>query len=116
MPIPIDTKLYEKVKKQADQVYKKHSAYKSGYIVQQYLKNNGRYIDDGSKPTLKRWYAEQWMDIGNKDYPVYRPTKIISKKYTPLTVDEIDKNDLKKQISLKQKIKGFKNLPPFKKK
>ena len=35
-------------------------------------------------------------------------------KKTPLTYDEIDKRQLKKQIALKQIIKGNKNLPKFK--
>lgn len=115
MPTPNDPKLYEKVKEYADTIYKKHSAYKSGFIVKTYVKHGGTYRDDGKEPTLKRWYAEKWQDIGNKDYPVYRPTRKISRD-TPLTVNEIDRTNLKKQISLKQKIKGFQNLPPFKKK
>lgn len=116
MPTPNDPKLYEKVKEYADTIYKKHSAYKSGFIVKTYVNHGGTYRDDGKQHNLKRWFNEKWQDVGNKDYPVYRPTKIISKKYTPLTVNEIDKANLKKQISLKQKIKGSQNLPPFKKK
>jgi hypothetical protein len=34
---------------------------------------------------------------------------------TPLTVHEINPSNLKKQIALKQMIKGKSNLPPFKK-
>ena len=64
---------------------------------------------------LKRWFKEKRQDVGHKDYPVYRPTKRINSK-TPLTLNEIDKDSLKEQIKLKQKIKGNKNLPPFKKK
>ena len=33
MPIINDKNLYAKVKKMADEIYKKPSAYKSGYIV-----------------------------------------------------------------------------------
>jgi hypothetical protein len=62
---------------------------------------------------LTRWFLEDWKDVGNKEYPVYRPTKRINKE-TPLTVNEINKTNLMKQILLKQKIKGKKNLPPFK--
>jgi hypothetical protein len=51
--------------------------------------------------------------VGNKEYPVYRPTIRINSK-TPLIVSEIDKKNLKSQIRLKQQIKGEKNLPPFK--
>jgi len=115
MAIPKDEKLYNKVKDQADKIYEKHSAYKSGYIVKEYKRLGGTYIDDGTEKTLKRWYEEEWKDVGNKSYPVYRPTKRITKN-TPLTVNEIDKDNLKQQIKLKQKIKGSENLPPFKKK
>jgi hypothetical protein len=43
---------------------------------------------------------------------VYRPTKRVNKT-TPLTVQEIEPSNLKKQINLKQKYLGVKNLPPF---
>lgn len=115
MPIPKDKILYQKVKKMADQIYEKSSAYKSGYIVKKYKELGGEYIDDKQPKELKRWFSEQWVDIGKKDYPVYRPTVRINKQ-TPLTVSEIDKKQLKEQIKLKQIIKGKKNLPKFKKK
>jgi hypothetical protein len=57
-------------------------------------------------------WLSQWSDVGGKDYPVYRPTKKVSKT-TPLTVSEIDPHQLKEQIALKQVIRGKKNLPPF---
>ena len=113
MPTPTDINLYNKAKKIADEVYKKSSAYKSGFIVKKYKELGGTYKDDNKPKNLKRWYSEKWMDIGNKEYPVFRPTKRINEK-TPLTPNEIDKDNLKKQIKLKQKIKGKKNLPPFK--
>lgn len=115
MPIVNDKNLYEKVKKMADEIYKKPSAYKSGYIVKKYKELGGTYMDDKQRKPLKRWFDEKWKDIGNKDYPVFRPTIRVNKD-TPLTFSEIDKKQLQKQIKLKQKIKGEKNLPPFKKK
>ena len=115
MPTVIDKELYDLVKEQANKIYKKPSAYKSGYIVKTYKSMGGRYQDDNKTKNLKRWFLENWKDIGNKDYPVYRPTRRISDK-TPLTVSEIDKSNLIKQIYLKQKIKGNKNLPAFIKK
>ena len=114
MPEVIDKELYNIAKAKADKIYKKSSAYKSGYIVKTYLKLGGRYKNDGKEKELKRWYNEKWADIGHKDYPVYRPTIRVNNK-TPLTVNEIDPKNLKKQIRLKQKIKGNKNLKPFKK-
>ena len=116
MPIPKDKTLYEKVKKMADQVYTKPSAYKSGYIVKKYKELGGEYIDDNQPKELKRWFSERWENINpNKGYPVLRPTVRINKQ-TPLTVSEIDKKQLKEQIKLKQIIKGKKNLPKFQKK
>ena len=56
MAIPIDTELYEKAKAMADKIYKKHSAYKSGWIVKKYKELGGRYKDDGERK-LKRWFA-----------------------------------------------------------
>ena len=99
----------------ADEIYKKPSAYKSGYIVKKYKEMGGTYENDNKDKNLKRWFNEKWEDVGHKAYPVYRPTKRINSK-TPLTVNEIDKDNLKEQIKLKQKIKGKKNLPKFKSK
>jgi hypothetical protein len=104
--------LYKKVKKMADETYSKPSAYKSGYIVKKYKELGGTYSGTKKNTGLTRWYKESWQDIGNKDYPVYRPTKRITKD-TPLTASEISPSNLKKQIALKQKIKGTKNLPKF---
>lgn len=113
MPIPKDKPLYNKVKKDADKIYKKPSAYKSGYIVKTYKKLGGEYLDDNQPKNLKNWFNSKWQDVGNKPYPVYRPTKRVNKK-TPLLVSEIDPKNLKDQIALKQIIKGKSNLPPFK--
>jgi len=112
MPIPKDKELYKFVKKIADETYKKSSAYKSGYITKLYKSLSGEYIDDNKEKKLKRWFKEKWQDIGNEEYPVFRPTIRINKD-TPLTVNEIDPEQLKEQIKLKQKIKGKKNLPKF---
>ena len=63
--------LYDKVKLYADQIYKKPSAYKSGFIVKTYKRLGGTYSDDNKQKPLARWYNERWQDIGNKSYPVY---------------------------------------------
>ena len=111
MPEPIDKELYLDVKKYADSVYSKPSAYKSGFIVKTYKERGGRYEGDGKKP-LARWFKEDWKDVGGKDYPVYRPTKRISKD-TPLLPSEIDPSNLRQQIRTKQSIKGNSYLSPF---
>ena len=112
MPIPINTKLYKKVFREADVVYDKPSAYKSMWIQREYKRRDGIYKEDGKERKLDRWKREEWRDIGNKEYPVYRPTKRINDA-TPLTASEIDPIQAKTQIALKQKIRGSKNLPPF---
>jgi hypothetical protein len=104
--------LYEKAKQIADKTYSKPSAYKSGFIVKKYKELGGTYSGKKEDKGIGRWFKEDWKDIGNKEYPVYRPTKRVSKD-TPLTPDEIDPSNLKKQIALKQKIKGKSNLPAF---
>lgn len=104
--------LYEEVKRYADTIYKKPSAYKSGFIVKKYKELGGTYSEDNKPKKLKQWFAESWTDVGGKDYPVYRPTIRVNKS-TPLTVPEIDPSNLKKQIALKQKIRGRYNLPKF---
>lgn len=112
MNIPTDKTLYEKVKKQADMVYDKPSAYKSGYIVKTYKSLGGKYSGTKQNTGLVNWFRESWKDIGNKTYPVYRPTKRVNKN-TPLLASEINPTNLKQQIALKQKIRGTKNLPAF---
>ena len=112
MPIPENLKLYQKVKLIADDKYKKSSAFKSGFIVKTYKAMGGTYKDDGKEQNLKRWFKEKWVDIGNKEYPVFRPSIRINKD-TPKTVSELNPKYIEKQINLKQKIKGNKNLPKF---
>ena len=113
MPIIENKQLYDKARAEADKVYSKPSAYKSMYIVKRYKELGGTYDDDNKPKNLDRWKKEKWIDIGGQEYPIYRPTKRISKE-TPLTVSEIDPKQAIEQIALKQKIKGNANLPKFK--
>ena len=113
MPIIDDPILYSSVKREANNIYGKPSAYKSGWIVKTYKQQGGTYTDDGKSKDLKRWFKEDWGDIGGKEYPVYRPFKRVSSE-TALTANEIDPKQAKEQIRLKQAIKGDANLPPFK--
>ena len=100
MPTPIDTQLYTIAKHKADTLYSKSSAFKSAYIQKTYKALGGRYKDDNKPKNLERWFQEKWQDVGNKTYPVFRPTVKIN-EHTPLTVNEIDKKNLKKQIKKK---------------
>jgi hypothetical protein len=112
MPIILNQELYDRIKREADKVYDKPSAYKSMYIQRQYKLKGGEYADDGKEKNLDRWKKENWTDIGGLEYPVYRPTKRINKN-TALTPDEIDPQNLLEQILLKQQYREKKNLPPF---
>jgi hypothetical protein len=118
MPIILDKEKYELAKQYANSIYKKNSAYKSLAIQKYYKILGGRYGEDYKERKLSRWLNEEWKDYSNLNYPhypVYRPTYRINKN-SPLTINEIDEKNLKQQIKLKQKYKGAKNLPKFKKK
>lgn len=116
MSEPIDRKLYEQVKAEADKIYKKPSAFKSGFVVKTYKARGGKYRTVSKERPLADWFKAEWKSISGKDeYPVFRPTRRVNKK-TPLLPSEIDPKNLKEQIKLKQKLKGDKNLPAFKKK
>ena len=52
MTEPKDKILYEKVKKDANKIYKTHGAYKSAYIVKKYKELGGEY------------YGEKNPDVG----------------------------------------------------
>ena len=109
--VPTNPKLYDKAKSIVYAQYKKPSAYRSGALVKKYKELGGTYKEEGER-NLQRWFRENWSDVGNKSYPVYRPTTRVNKK-TPKTIQEIPEERLKEQIALKQKIKGKNNLPPF---
>jgi len=113
MPIILDQALYNKVRKEADEIYDKPSAYKSGWIVKTYKQRGGKYAEDNKPKDLARWFKEDWGSISKPDqYPVFRPFKRVSAK-TPLTASELDPLHAKKQIELKQEIRGSANLPKF---
>ena len=99
MPEPTNTKLYEEVKQEIYAKYPKHSAYRSGLLVQEYKKRGGTYSGDKSKGTLGRWFKEEWSNQrGETGYKkkgdVYRPTKRVSSK-TAVTFSEISSKELK---------------------
>jgi hypothetical protein len=112
MPTIDNPDLYETAKKIADKTYSKPSAYKSGFIIKKYKELGGTYSGKKENKGIRRWIKEDWRDVGGEDYPVYRPTKRVSKD-TPLTASEIDPANLKKQIKLKQELRGDYNLPKF---
>jgi len=98
----LDKKLYEKVKKEADDKFeRKTSAYKSMWISKTYQERGGKY--KGKKKSLtKRWRDEEWVQVipyitkgekipcgeDNKKNKVCRPLKKINKE-TPITITEL---------------------------
>jgi len=111
----LNPEIHEIAKRKANEVYDRPSAYKSAYIVKIYKQLGGKFNESIKERPLAQWFKEEWKDIGNLDYPVYRPTKRVNTK-TPLTVAEIDDKDLNKKIKQKQVYRDKKNLSPFKRK
>lgn len=106
--IPRNIHLYNKVKKYIYKKYPKHSAYRSGLLVQKYKQEfkklhprSNPYIGQTSKfKGLSRWFKEDWKsDTGKYFYSskrsVYRPTKRITKK-TPKTFSELSKKEIQR--------------------
>jgi Family of unknown function (DUF5872) len=106
--IPANKKLWEKVKKLADSVYKKPSAYKSGFMVKKYKELGGTFKKKyASKEGLSRWFAEKWVNQHGKEgyqhkNDLYRPSKKVTDK-TPKTWNELSSNDVKKAKKIKYK-------------
>ena len=106
---PSDIKLYNKTKKQIYKKIPKHSAYRSGILVQTYKKKfKNKYgtrkspykgnKTETKKKGLSRWFKEKWVnqrgEIGYKyKNDIYRPSKRITKK-TPLTHKELSKKEI----------------------
>ena len=68
MSTPLDIVLYKHVIDLANKKFvSKTGVYRSSWIVQMYKKLGGKYKkskNSGSvKSGLKRWYAEQWVDL-----------------------------------------------------
>ena len=119
-------KLYLKIKNriQKDVKAKKRrwGAYDSGRLVREYKAEGGKYsgskTDKRSKSSdLDRWYREKWIDAcawpkrrtcgrtktSIKSKVTYcRPSKIID-RYTPKTVQELSKAEIKRRCAKKSK-------------
>jgi hypothetical protein len=102
MSEPLDTLLYAIVKAYADKIYKKPSAYKSGFIVKTYKELGGRYKKSKKNKNegLLRWFAEKWTNQrGEEGYKyksdIYRPNIKISDE-TPKTFKELSDEKIKK--------------------
>ena len=111
---PTDMKLYNKIKGSVYKKIPKHSAYRSGIVVQKYKqsfkKKHGNKNPYTGKKTKKRglgrWFAEKWTNqrgkIGYKyKGDIYRPSKRITKK-TPVTHSELSKKEIKRARRVKR--------------
>lgn len=126
MSSPVDQKLYDKVKSQVYKDIPKHSAYRSGIVVQKYKKAFTQKYGKRKQPYkgnkkktqkrgLKRWFDEKWVnqrgEVGYKyKSDIYRPSIRISKK-TPTTHGELSKKQIKRARSEKKtkgRVKRFK--------
>ena len=108
MPQPKDQKLYNKTKRYIYKKYPKHSAYRSGLLVQEYKKRFSKKYGKKRDPYkgkktekkgLGRWFREKWVNQrGEVGYryksDVYRPSKRVTKK-TPKTYKELSKRQIK---------------------
>jgi hypothetical protein len=114
----LNKKLWDEIKKEIKEKYNKRwNAFYSGLLVQEYKKRGGKFIEkkvNEKNNNLKRWYAEEWVNINDKsNVIVYRPTKKITSK-TPTTLGELDKKEINKKIKEKEKIQNTnKNLTKF---
>lgn len=111
MSTPLDSKLYEKAKKIADNVYEKPSAYKSMFISKKYVELGGKYKEKKKSDNLSRWRKEKWVQVipylkngkeivcgeDNKKNKVCRPLVRIDSK-TPITISELLKLHSKKDL------------------
>ena len=113
MPNPRDNILYNKIKKKVYKKNPKHSAYRSGILVQEYKKafkkkygsKNPYFGKKTKKIGLRRWFDEKWVnqrgEVGYKyKNDIYRPLKRITKR-TPITHGELNKKEIKRARKLK---------------
>lgn len=116
-PRPRDIQLYNKIKNNIYKKYPKHSAYRSGLLVQKYKKvytekypGRSPYIGQKPKQTgLTRWYKEDWRnqrgEVGYKyKSDVYRPTKRVTRR-TPITFSELTQSEINRARRTKNRSK-----------
>lgn len=106
----VNPALYRKAKQKADEVYKRHSAYKSMYIQKVYKDLGGKYTGKKNTKGVTRWNKEKWIQVvpfllegkriacGEGQNPKgCRPTVRMDKD-TPITLPELVKKHGKKEL------------------
>ena len=115
MAEPANKKLYEQVKRDIYKKYPKHSAYRSGLLVQAYKEAGGTYKGKENKSSgLNLWFKSKWRNQrGEEGYryksDVYRPTVKVNDK-TPTTFKELTKEQIetaRKQKASKGRVRKF---------
>lgn len=121
----LDKDIYNRAKKLADEKYKKHSAYKSMYMMEQYEKLGGRINKNLKKSGTDKWLNENWKNLTpiamgiesniknltacgekhpkqKKNPTICRPTKKVNKD-TPKLAQSFSKSQIKKALEIKKK-------------
>ncbi len=106
----LDSEIYKKAKKKADETYKRNSAYKSMFLVKTYKDMGGRFKGKKELKGVSKWNKEQWVQVkpfleSNKKIPcgqgenakACRPLKKIDSK-TSITIPELLKIHSKKKL------------------
>jgi len=108
----LNPKIYQQAKRDADDKYEKHSAYKSMYISKRYKELGGKYkTAKKTKGSTSRWNEEEWIQVipylqsgkkiacgsANKKTKVCRPLKRINSS-TPITLPELMKMHSKEDL------------------
>ena len=122
----LDKDIYNRATKLADEKYKKNSAYKSMFLVEEYKRLGGRINPKlKTKSKLKTWLKESWVNLSpialgletsinklpkcgikhpeqKKNPSICRPTKRINKDTTSLA-QSFTKSQIKKAFQIKKK-------------
>ena len=112
--VPRDQALYERTKQSVNLKIPKHSAYRSGILVQTYKKRFAKKYGNTKNPYigkktqkmgLARWFKEKWVNQkGQVGYhsksDIYRPSRRITRK-TPTTYGELSSKQIRKARSTK---------------
>lgn len=131
---PKDKALYAKVKAEADAKFlAPTSVYKSAWIVSQYKKRGGVYIEDRPPKNqgLVRWFKEKWVNVNRPihqknetvgyepcgrsaattlgTYPLCRPSVRVNNK-TPKTIHELPAKVIQRANKEKQKVKETQHI------
>ena len=138
-PTPTNPRLYDKVTKQATNIFNSsRGIYRSAWIVKEYKRLGGTYTGkqpSTKDPGLRRWFKEKWIDLNRPiygksrqiigyepcgrgssredassgKYPLCRPMNRVTTK-TPKTVGELSKASIKQAKADKKQVQSKGNI------